>query len=106
MTHAALSVLIRCVHPYSTPHPFLISAIRNRRIPPLPKGDSQALSSVIKSMLNLNVSPLHGPSPPPDNEPALQSPHHSNNGNPSSASAPLRTLRRKNCMKLCQRVPV
>lgn len=29
---------------------------RNGRIPPLPKGYSPALSSVIKSMLNLNVS--------------------------------------------------
>jgi NIMA (never in mitosis gene a)-related kinase 2 len=29
---------------------------RNGRIPPLPRGYSQALTSVIKSMLNLNVS--------------------------------------------------
>ena len=34
----------------------LAPAIRSGRIPPLPKGYSSALSSVIKSMLNINVS--------------------------------------------------
>jgi len=34
----------------------LATAIRSGRIPPLPKGYSSALSSVIKSMLNINVS--------------------------------------------------
>ncbi|KAI0266970.1 kinase-like domain-containing protein [Gloeopeniophorella convolvens] len=37
-------------------HSELSMAIRNGRIPPLPRGYSQALSSVIKAMLNLNPS--------------------------------------------------
>lgn len=34
--------------------------IRNGRIPPLPRGYSNALTQVIKSMLNINVCLLHG----------------------------------------------
>ncbi|KAH9970160.1 kinase-like domain-containing protein [Russula compacta] len=37
-------------------HSELSMAIRNGRIPPLPRGYSQSLSSVIKAMLNLNPS--------------------------------------------------
>ena len=56
-THAELSILIRfvvgsfvfCVTGWLAGH-------SNGRIPPLPKGYSPALTSVIKSMLNLNVS--------------------------------------------------
>lgn len=40
-------------------HAELSIFIRNGRIPPLPRGYSQSLSSVIKAMLNLNVSAHH-----------------------------------------------
>ena len=53
-THAELSIFIRCVYNIISVFPSLI-LLRNGRIPPLPKGYSQALTSVIKSMLNLNV---------------------------------------------------
>src|SRR6266446_3995082 len=58
-THSELSISIRYVHSRSSPshtlHLFCLSK-SNGRIPPLPRGYSQTLTSVIKSMLNLNVS--------------------------------------------------
>lgn len=58
-THAELSIFIRSVVDCLTParqKNLNSRSCRNGRIPPLPKGYSQALSSVIKAMLNLNVS--------------------------------------------------
>jgi len=59
-THVELSIFIRLVIPnyaHAKPLTQLFSLFRrNGRIPPLPKGYSQALSGVIKAMLNLNVS--------------------------------------------------
>ena len=53
-THSELSVLIRCVCiPISVL--FVDLALRNGRIPPLPRGYSSSLFGVIKAMLNLNV---------------------------------------------------
>ena len=43
-------------------HSELSILVRNGRIPPLPRGYSQALSNIIKAMLSQNVSPFH-PSP-------------------------------------------
>ena len=56
-THAELSILIRYVEYLPG---WIQSNIlcRNGRIPPLPKGYSPALATVIKSMLNLNVCGL------------------------------------------------
>ena len=54
-THAELSIFIRCVR-LDAPLGMYKSSFRNGRIPPLPRGYSQTLSSVIKAMMNLNVS--------------------------------------------------
>jgi NIMA (never in mitosis gene a)-related kinase len=59
-THSELSVFIRQVSFLFANHNPLAdySNIRNARIPPLPRGYSQALGAVIKAMLNLNVRVL------------------------------------------------
>ena len=55
-THSELSVFIRCACVFIfTSVGSMKSCGRNARIPPLPRGYSQALSGVIKAMLNLNV---------------------------------------------------
>jgi serine/threonine protein kinase len=55
-THNELSILIRRVFlPLCTLSLLIVSNCRNGRVPPLPRGYSQALSGVIKAMLNLNV---------------------------------------------------
>ena len=56
-THSELSIFIRYVR-FKVSFSFCLSHLSdsNGRIPPLPRGYSQALTSVIKSMLNLNVS--------------------------------------------------
>src|SRR5882757_4434128 len=58
-THAELSIFIRSATLMTLRLKNLnFSTYSNGRIPPLPKGYSQALSSVIKAMLNLNVSAI------------------------------------------------
>jgi NIMA (never in mitosis gene a)-related kinase len=59
-THNELSSLIRFVSflPVAAVTDFSLDYFRSARIPPLPRGYSQALSGVIKAMLNLNVSIL------------------------------------------------
>ena len=54
-THSELNIFIR----YGSHLPFFRVVYffnKNGRIPPLPRGYSQALTSIIKSMLSLNVS--------------------------------------------------
>ncbi|KAI6043381.1 kinase-like domain-containing protein [Pisolithus marmoratus] len=54
-THAELSIFIRQVLCFiHGARQYWLDLDRNGRIPPLPRGYSQALSSVIKAMLNLN----------------------------------------------------
>ncbi|KAI5988000.1 kinase-like domain-containing protein [Pisolithus marmoratus] len=54
-THAELSIFIRQVLCFiHGTRQYWLGLDRNGRIPPLPRGYSQALSSVIKAMLNLN----------------------------------------------------
>ena len=55
--HSELSIFIRYIHSWDlTLVVYLFLSKSNSRNPPLPRGYSQTLTSVIKSMLNLNVS--------------------------------------------------
>ena len=56
-THSELSIAVRYVNPCARVASIHTQRPRsNGRIPPLPRGYSQAITSVIKAMLNLNVS--------------------------------------------------
>jgi NIMA (never in mitosis gene a)-related kinase 2 len=62
-THSELSMAVRYVSLRDQAHLNAQCLGSNGRIPPLPRGYSQALSSLIKSMLNLNVSEPDAVSP-------------------------------------------